>query len=74
MGFNSAFKGLIIIAFPQQQWLHESASVFHHKYTACLISNMASHSCTWGQFLVCSILTQKSCQLNHKLLYTVYIF
>ena len=32
MGFNSGFKGLILIACPLQQWLHERASILRYTY------------------------------------------
>ena len=35
MGFNSAFKGLIPIAFPRQQWLRERATFLRYTYIAC---------------------------------------
>ena len=28
---------VILIAFPQQQWLHECSSVLHYVYIACLV-------------------------------------
>ena len=28
---------VIVIAFAQQQWLHEHAAVFHYTYIACLV-------------------------------------
>jgi hypothetical protein len=32
---------VIVIAFQQQQWLHEHASVLRHTYSACLVLNFA---------------------------------
>ena len=33
MGFNSAFKGLMLTIFPLQQWLHESVAMLRHNVT-----------------------------------------
>jgi len=30
---------VILIAFPQQQWLHEHATVLCYAYIACIVSN-----------------------------------
>jgi hypothetical protein len=38
-GYKYTHSGCIILnAFPQQQWLHEHASVLRYTYIACLIS------------------------------------
>jgi hypothetical protein len=39
MGFNSAFKGLIHIDFPLQQWLQEHASMLRYSYISCLVAS-----------------------------------
>jgi hypothetical protein len=31
---------VILIAFPQQQWLHERASMLHYTYIACLVNGI----------------------------------
>jgi len=33
---NTLSEYVILIAFPPQQWLHESASLLRYTYTACL--------------------------------------
>ena len=33
---NTHSEYVILIAFPQQQWLHERASMLRHTYIACL--------------------------------------
>jgi len=43
MGFNLAFKGLILTAFPQQRWLDERASMLCYTNTACLVSFIDLH-------------------------------
>ena len=35
MGFNSAFKGLMPIDFPRQQWLRERATLLRYTYIDC---------------------------------------
>jgi hypothetical protein len=35
--FHSEY--VILISFPLQQWLHESSSILHYIYIACLIYN-----------------------------------
>ena len=35
---NTHSEYVILIAFPLQQWLHESASVLRYTYSACLVS------------------------------------
>jgi hypothetical protein len=32
---------VILIAFPQQQWLHERASMLRYTYIACLVQAMS---------------------------------
>jgi len=34
----------IFIAFPLQQYLHERASVLHHKYIACFLSDKLNYA------------------------------
>jgi len=34
---NTHSEYIILIAFPQQQWLYESASILHDTYIACLV-------------------------------------
>ena len=34
---NTHSQYVILIAFPQQQWLHERASMFRYMYIACLV-------------------------------------
>ena len=36
---NTHSEYVIVIAFPQQKWLRESASVLRYTYTACLVSD-----------------------------------
>ena len=36
---NTRSQYIILIAFPLQQWLHESASVLHYTYTVSLVRN-----------------------------------
>ena len=36
---NTHWEYVILIAFPLRQWLHESASILHYTYIACLIYN-----------------------------------
>ena len=36
---NTLLEYVILIAFPQQQWLHERASVLRYVYITCLILN-----------------------------------
>jgi len=36
---NTHSECVILIAFPQQQWLHERASVLHFTYITCPVSN-----------------------------------
>jgi hypothetical protein len=36
---NTLLEYVILIAFPQQQWLHERASMLRYTYITCLISN-----------------------------------
>ena len=35
----------ILISFPLQQWLHESASMLRHMYTACLVIHQNQTGC-----------------------------
>ena len=35
---NTRTGCVILIAFPQQQWLHERASLLHYAYVACLVN------------------------------------
>jgi len=34
---NTHSEYIILTAFPQQQWLYESASILHGTYIACLV-------------------------------------
>ena len=34
---NTHSQYVILIAFPLQQWLHESTSMLHYTYIACLV-------------------------------------
>jgi hypothetical protein len=34
---NTHSEYVILIAFPQQQWLHERASILRYTYIACLV-------------------------------------
>jgi len=34
---NTHTQVVLLIAFPQQQWLHETASVLRYTYIACLV-------------------------------------
>jgi len=36
---------VIIIAFPQQQWLHERISMLRYTYIACLVGSLYKYSC-----------------------------
>jgi hypothetical protein len=36
---NTLLECVILTAFPQQQWLHERASMLHYAYINCLILN-----------------------------------
>jgi hypothetical protein len=46
---------VILVAFPRQYWLHERASIWPHRYTACLLGNKAQGpsvpgaSSNWGR-------------------------
>jgi len=42
MGFNSGFKGLILIGFPWQQWSCEGASVLYRQCLSCVLWNYAA--------------------------------
>jgi len=35
---NSHSEYVILIAFPLQQWLHESSSTLHYTYIVCLVT------------------------------------
>jgi hypothetical protein len=35
---NTHTQYIILIAIPQQQWLHERASMLHYTYTACIVA------------------------------------
>jgi len=46
---------VILVAFPQQQWLHERASMLHYTYNACPLCpvnwpRVFSVSCICGSF------------------------
>ena len=47
---NTYSEYVILTAFPQQQRLHEKASMLRHTYTACLVDvNLGGmHSKNWG--------------------------
>jgi hypothetical protein len=34
---HSGYVGLIFVAFPRQQWLHECAPLLRYTYIACLV-------------------------------------
>jgi len=34
---NTLWEYVILTAFPQQQWLHESPSMLHYTYIACIV-------------------------------------
>jgi len=38
---NTHLEYVIVIAFPLQQWLHQSASMLRYTYIACLVLNTA---------------------------------
>ena len=40
---NPHSEYVILIAFPQRQWLHESASMLRHTYIACLVVSFYRH-------------------------------
>ena len=52
---NTLSEFVIHIAFPQQQWLHERASLLLYTYTACLVSFITlpkiSQTSEWDQQL-----------------------
>ena len=59
---NKHSEYLIIINFPQQQWLHERASILRNKYVDCLVikkkpkctpkSNVNNSMCGEGTYCV----------------------
>jgi hypothetical protein len=48
---NTRSECVIVLAFPLQQWWHESASVLRYTYIACLVSSLG-HLVTTFQFYV----------------------
>jgi len=53
---NTHSNYVIIIAFPQQQWLHESASILRYTYNAVLLHMIMSNKQNnmLQDFLLCS--------------------
>jgi len=43
---NTHSDYVIIIAFPQQQWLHERASMLRYTYIACFFLNIRYKLCS----------------------------
>jgi len=39
---NTHSEYAILVAFPLQQWWHESASLLHHSYLICLVNIILS--------------------------------
>jgi hypothetical protein len=44
---NTHSDCVILIAFPLQQWLHESASMLRYTYSACLVNVRADGTCNY---------------------------
>jgi hypothetical protein len=44
---HSAYSCVIIIAFPQQQWLYEYASMLRYTYIACLVELQTIWKLSW---------------------------
>jgi hypothetical protein len=51
---NTHTEYVTLIAFPQQQWLHERTSVLHYTYVACFVTlnSRANPSCCIRRFLI----------------------
>jgi hypothetical protein len=52
-------QDVILIAFPRQQWLRESASMLRFTYIACLV--FLRHSCVWAYYAPYTMDTVSSC-------------